>query len=679
MIHEGMNNINVTSTSDAAKRGRGRPRKNVHNSANMAEMAEYLYTEQNIEMCLKRKQAIENYDAGIGTSGYGNELTSLNKKIKSDESSVAQPTRSQPHRAARYTESYSRTSSPELVQVSDEENRPNGECNGYDSDSSCESIPLPTIREFTEEETLEMEYKLQSLRVALLNEEMKLLLLRKLKQSQVLKESSPDSNNLSFQKPVSQSSQRCVAPVNKSNSVGITPISPTKQLAPMNKHLVHRQQIKVQNEDVQIIPKKEVQTAAKKEVQVIPKKDIQMITKKNVQVVAKKDVQVIPKKDVQIVSKKDIQIISKKDVHIIAKKEVQVIPKVSLASLAQSVTPPQKTVRTLIASHPVVTAHNLRHPGSPAVHISPKSMPTSVVQNQVTVSLVPSTPSPRPSPQQDKIDSQAAAQRQAAAKLALRKQLEKTLLQIPPPKPPPPQLDFLPNGSSPEFVWLLGLDLVVDFIIKKERVVNHRKVPYTCTQCSTDFTTMWKWTEKDKQGKKEMCVICESCVTSNTRKHVKAEHTNRLKMAFVKALQQEQEIDRLAKVTPSSLSVTLVPSYTPGSTGNTPTSRQCSNNSVSSTPKTRSPSASAFHSNSAALMQQFSKLTPQQQSLLQAQALAQGVPLPPHMLPFSSLVPQYPYQMLGKSSVSRADMQRQYLLDMIPSCSLPQSSINWKT
>jgi hypothetical protein len=31
-------------------------------------------------------------------------------------------------------------------------------------------------------------------------------------------------------------------------------------------------------------------------------------------------------------------------------------------------------------------------------------------------------------------DTQTAAQKQAAAKLALRKQLEKTLLQIPPPK-----------------------------------------------------------------------------------------------------------------------------------------------------------------------------------------------------------------------------------------------------
>jgi len=43
-------------------------------------------------------------------------------------------------------------------------------------------------------------------------------------------------------------------------------------------------------------------------------------------------------------------------------------------------------------------------------------------------------------------------------------------------------------------------------------------------------------------------VICEQCATSNAKKSLKAEHTNRLKTAFVQALQQEQEIEqRLAQ------------------------------------------------------------------------------------------------------------------------------------
>lgn len=43
---------------------------------------------------------------------------------------------------------------------------------------------------------------------------------------------------------------------------------------------------------------------------------------------------------------------------------------------------------------------------------------------------------------------------------------------------------------------------------------------------------------------KDPRVICEQCVTSNVKKALKAEHTNRLKTAFVKALQQEQEIEQ---------------------------------------------------------------------------------------------------------------------------------------
>lgn len=39
-------------------------------------------------------------------------------------------------------------------------------------------------------------------------------------------------------------------------------------------------------------------------------------------------------------------------------------------------------------------------------------------------------------------------------------------------------------------------------------------------------------------------MLCEQCMSSNQKKALKAEHTNRLKGAFVKALQQEQEIER---------------------------------------------------------------------------------------------------------------------------------------
>lgn len=61
--------------------------------------------------------------------------------------------------------------------------------------------------------------------------------------------------------------------------------------------------------------------------------------------------------------------------------------------------------------------------------------------------------------------------------------------------------------------------------------------PFTCTQCKTDFTCRWR---KEKSG----AIMCEHCMSTNQKKALKAEHTNRLKAAFVKALQQEQEIEQ---------------------------------------------------------------------------------------------------------------------------------------
>lgn len=76
------------------------------------------------------------------------------------------------------------------------------------------------------------------------------------------------------------------------------------------------------------------------------------------------------------------------------------------------------------------------------------------------------------------------------------------------------------------------------------------KVPFVCSQCNTDFTCRWRQ-DKAKGG----AVLCEQCMSSNQKKALKAEHTNRLKGAFVKALQQEQEIEqRIYQQTSSSVS-----------------------------------------------------------------------------------------------------------------------------
>lgn len=127
-------------------------------------------------------------------------------------------------------------------------------------------------------------------------------------------------------------------------------------------------------------------------------------------------------------------------------------------------------------------------------------------------------------------------------------------------------MHFIPNPSNTEFIYLVGLEHVVDFLTKDPKVITP-PTPFQCHQCNSDFTPVWKWENKGKGrcnlfnsnvernnvgnnfSAKDLRVICEQCVTSNVKKALKAEHTNRLKTAFVKALQQEQEIEqRLAQV-----------------------------------------------------------------------------------------------------------------------------------
>ncbi|XP_067643170.1 transcriptional repressor p66-beta isoform X2 [Eurosta solidaginis] len=183
------------------------------------------------------------------------------------------------------------------------------------------------------------------------------------------------------------------------------------------------------------------------------------------------------------------------------------------------------------------------------INISENLKITGIVNNSVSITPASNHLQQSQQQQQDlknerhtgREESMTPAQRQAAAKLALRKQLEKTLLQIPPPKPPPPEMHFVPNPSNTEFVYLLGLETVVDYLTTNNKKATTVVPPFHCAQCKIDFTPVWKW---DKQRNKATKVICEQCVTTNVKKALKAEHTNRLKQAFVKALQQEQEIEQ---------------------------------------------------------------------------------------------------------------------------------------
>lgn len=79
-------------------------------------------------------------------------------------------------------------------------------------------------------------------------------------------------------------------------------------------------------------------------------------------------------------------------------------------------------------------------------------VPSAVAQAKKAAATPPQPPPP---PQL------TAEQKLAAARIALRKQLEHALQQVPSPKPPPPEVNFLPSLASGEFVYLIGMEVRV--------------------------------------------------------------------------------------------------------------------------------------------------------------------------------------------------------------------------
>ncbi|XP_050790017.1 transcriptional repressor p66-alpha isoform X3 [Gopherus flavomarginatus] len=266
--------------------------------------------------------------------------------------------------------------------------------------------------------------------------------------------------------------------------------------------------------------------------------------------------------------------------------------------------------------------------------------------------------------------NESPASRQAAAKLALRKQLEKTLLEIPPPKPPAPEMNFLPSAANNEFIYLVGLEEVVQNLLEtqgKVSVAASSQEPYMCAQCKTDFTCRWR---EEKNG----TIMCETCMTSNQKKALKAEHTNRLKAAFVKALQQEQEIEqRILQQTASPVQTKSEPIVQHHSLKQTssqlsrgpPGSTRGVLHAFSQSPKLQNASAAA------ALGSRPGKHAERPVSKSNATTWKKTPITTAGALAFVN-----PSLAVHKTS-SAVDRQREYLLDMIPPRSIPQSA-TWK-
>ncbi|XP_034747309.1 transcriptional repressor p66-beta isoform X2 [Etheostoma cragini] len=275
------------------------------------------------------------------------------------------------------------------------------------------------------------------------------------------------------------------------------------------------------------------------------------------------------------------------------------------------------------------------------------------------------------------------ASSQAAAKLALRKQLEKTLLEIPPPKPPAPLLHFLPSAANSEFIYMVGLEEVVQSVLDSQGKLRGplgRMEPFFCAQCRTDFTPHWK---QEKSGR----ILCEQCMTSNQKKALKAEHTNRLKNAFVKALQQEQEIEQRLQQ-----QAALSPSSAPTGPNASKTDSMIRHHALRQAPQPQASLQRGLSNSARGVLSNFA-----QASQLSVASSLMGMTSAKHCgsggsssssssnrlqhdsrrqiynIPGLNIAYLNPAAVGAHKSSSLADRQREYLLDMIPPRSISQS------
>jgi len=58
-------------------------------------------------------------------------------------------------------------------------------------------------------------------------------------------------------------------------------------------------------------------------------------------------------------------------------------------------------------------------------------------------------------------------------------------------------MHFIPNPSNTDFVYLLGLETVVDYLTVNKKA-NAVAAPFRCAQCKIDFTPVWKWEKQSK-------------------------------------------------------------------------------------------------------------------------------------------------------------------------------------
>ncbi|KAI6234481.1 P66-CC domain-containing protein [Aphelenchoides fujianensis] len=140
-------------------------------------------------------------------------------------------------------------------------------------------------------------------------------------------------------------------------------------------------------------------------------------------------------------------------------------------------------------------------------------------------------------------NAQNAQQKIAAARVQFRRIAEQRMLAaLPPPKAPAADLSFVPNAAQPDFLYLLGLDLVVQRNLKDKNVFKKVEFdPYVCEECGTDFTPNWKAIAGEKG---DLHLYCEQCLRQAQKRRVRHDRNILLKKLFTKINDEEKEFER---------------------------------------------------------------------------------------------------------------------------------------
>ena len=121
-------------------------------------------------------------------------------------------------------------------------------------------------------------------------------------------------------------------------------------------------------------------------------------------------------------------------------------------------------------------------------------------------------------------------------------------MQIPAPKPSICDLSYIPglNGWT-EFLTLIGLEQAyntyTDTLNRRLSPEISISLPNVCAHCGTDWSVAWHEVLSTNNTEQDERILCDRCRKTSQKKILKQDHSNRLRQAFMKALQQEKELD----------------------------------------------------------------------------------------------------------------------------------------